>query len=75
LAQEKEMSANKSTQSAEVASPCINICKINERSGLCDGCWRTLDEIIVWSKASNNDKTHILQKVEQRKHDQFNDLT
>ena len=28
-----------------VPSPCINVCKMNERSGLCEGCLRTLDEI------------------------------
>ena len=31
-----------------VASPCINVCVIDQTSGLCAGCYRTLDEIAAW---------------------------
>ena len=31
-----------------VASPCINVCRMDARSGLCDGCYRTIDEIAAW---------------------------
>jgi predicted Fe-S protein YdhL (DUF1289 family) len=62
------MIVNKSATLPDVASPCINICKMNERSGLCEGCWRTLDEIIVWGKSDNANKRAILQQIELRKH-------
>jgi predicted Fe-S protein YdhL (DUF1289 family) len=29
----------------EVASPCINVCKMNPDTTLYEGCYRTLDEI------------------------------
>lgn len=32
-----------------VPSPCINICRMDEATGLCEGCLRTLDEIAGWS--------------------------
>jgi predicted Fe-S protein YdhL (DUF1289 family) len=32
-----------------VASPCINVCRMDDATGLCAGCWRTLDEIAAWS--------------------------
>jgi predicted Fe-S protein YdhL (DUF1289 family) len=32
-----------------VPSPCISVCVIDERTGLCTGCQRTLDEIAAWS--------------------------
>jgi len=32
---------------AAIASPCIDICKI-DAAGLCTGCARTLDEIARW---------------------------
>jgi uncharacterized protein len=32
-----------------VASPCRNLCRLDEASGLCVGCARTLDEIVSWS--------------------------
>ena len=35
-----------------VASPCVNICVIDERAELCTGCARTLDEIALWATAS-----------------------
>ena len=32
-----------------VASPCTSVCKIDDATGLCAGCLRTLDEIAAWS--------------------------
>lgn len=34
---------------APVASPCSRVCRIDEGSGLCIGCGRTLDEIARWT--------------------------
>ena len=34
---------------AEVPSPCISVCEIVPGTGLCAGCFRTLDEIAAWS--------------------------
>jgi uncharacterized protein len=31
-----------------VASPCTGVCRIDPRTGWCDGCLRTLDEIAAW---------------------------
>lgn len=32
-----------------VPSPCISVCTMDDASGLCVGCFRTLDEIAAWS--------------------------
>ena len=32
-----------------VASPCISVCRMDEATGWCVGCLRTLDEIAAWS--------------------------
>lgn len=50
-----------------VPSPCINICRMNEQNGLCEGCLRTLDEIAVWSQASDPQKLAILAQVARRR--------
>lgn len=50
-----------------VASPCINVCRMDEQTGLCAGCLRTLDEIASWGQASNARRLEILQHVEQRR--------
>jgi predicted Fe-S protein YdhL (DUF1289 family) len=33
---------------APVPSPCISICRMDAASGLCEGCFRTIDEIVAW---------------------------
>jgi predicted Fe-S protein YdhL (DUF1289 family) len=40
---------NNSGISPGVASPCINVCRMDEATGWCEGCHRTLDEIAFWS--------------------------
>lgn len=52
---------------AEVASPCIKLCKIDQATGLCSGCLRSLAEISVWSRASNSVKLEILHELAQRR--------
>lgn len=39
-----------------VPSPCVSVCRMNSASGLCEGCWRTLDEIAAWSKMDDDAK-------------------
>lgn len=53
-----------------VESPCINICKMDGRTGLCLGCYRTLDEIAGWSAADDETRLEILAEVEKRRREQ-----
>jgi predicted Fe-S protein YdhL (DUF1289 family) len=50
-----------------VDSPCINICKIVERTGVCRGCGRTLEEIKAWRDASDDEKRTILARLPARR--------
>ena len=52
----------------EVASPCISVCRMGASSGLCEGCFRTGDEIACWSSASQNGKRALWKLIEQRMH-------
>jgi uncharacterized protein len=36
----------------EVDSPCVKLCVIHPEERLCVGCYRTMDEIAVWSQLS-----------------------
>ncbi|WP_127105168.1 DUF1289 domain-containing protein [Pararhodobacter zhoushanensis] len=36
----------------ELDSPCVKLCVIHPRVGICAGCYRTLDEIAEWSTMS-----------------------
>jgi predicted Fe-S protein YdhL (DUF1289 family) len=49
-----------------VPTPCINVCKMDPQTGLCEGCYRTIDEIIQWSTASNDTKRAIWQEIRRR---------
>jgi hypothetical protein len=49
-----------------VPSPCINVCRMSPTSGLCEGCWRTLDELRQWARSSDADKLAIWAQVERR---------
>jgi predicted Fe-S protein YdhL (DUF1289 family) len=35
-----------------IESPCINICEIDDITGLCAGCARTIDEIAGWTSGT-----------------------
>ncbi|MHA7773088.1 DUF1289 domain-containing protein [Roseibium sp. M-1] len=48
-------------------SPCINICQIDQESGLCTGCLRTLDEIACWSSYTEQKRNEILASLSQRR--------
>ncbi len=48
-------------------SPCINVCAVDTANGLCQGCFRSLDEISGWSRASNDERLNILDAVARRR--------
>ena len=50
---------------AGVASPCVNICRME--GDHCAGCWRSLEEIAAWSRASDEHKRLILAAVASRR--------
>jgi predicted Fe-S protein YdhL (DUF1289 family) len=50
-----------------VASPCINVCKMNEVTGVCEGCQRSIDEIASWSAYSDREKRAVLERLPARK--------
>jgi uncharacterized protein len=51
----------------EIASPCINVCRMNPDTALCEGCLRTLDEIAAWSAMSSEEKRAVLAKLPARR--------
>jgi uncharacterized protein len=50
-----------------ILSPCNAVCKMDENSGLCLGCWRTIDEIVAWGSRSDDEKKKILALIKLRK--------
>ncbi|TXC66892.1 DUF1289 domain-containing protein [Piscinibacter aquaticus] len=53
--------------SSAVPSPCISVCKMDARSGWCEGCLRTIDEIAGWSTMDDGAKRRVWQLLPQRR--------
>lgn len=50
-----------------VPSPCIGVCRMDARSGWCEGCLRTLDEIAAWSTMGDDDKRAVWEQLRRRR--------
>ena len=50
-----------------VASPCIGICRMDEASGYCIGCARTLDEIASWSSTGDGARRAVWKLLPARR--------
>ena len=53
-------------QQTPVPSPCINVCKMSPVTGLCEGCLRTIDEIVAWSRADDAYKRAVWAEIRRR---------
>ncbi|WP_156254575.1 DUF1289 domain-containing protein [Sandarakinorhabdus oryzae] len=50
-----------------VASPCTNVCQLDQRTGWCIGCRRTMDEISRWPHANDDERRAILARLPERR--------
>ena len=50
-----------------ILSPCVLVCVMNPKSGLCLGCYRTLEEIERWRIYSDDEREAILADLRVRK--------
>ena len=55
------------TDSVSVASPCNSVCIIDPVSGLCGGCFRTLQEIAGWIDFSAAEKRSVIAALDARR--------
>ena len=51
----------------EIPSPCIGVCRLDQASGLCAGCMRTMSEIAAWPGASEQERRAIVQRLRERR--------
>ena len=50
-----------------VASPCVDVCRMDEATGFCAGCLRTLDEIACWSGYTREEKLAVRARLQERR--------
>jgi predicted Fe-S protein YdhL (DUF1289 family) len=48
-------------------SPCISVCQIDDATGLCLGCRRTIDEIRDWIIMPREEREKLLEALAQRR--------
>ena len=54
------------TATRDVPSPCISICRMDASSGLCLGCFRTIDEIMVWGRQGDPERRAVWRQIVRR---------
>ena len=47
-------------------SPCVSVYRMSPERGLCEGCWRDLDELRAWGQASDGVKREVWQRIQTR---------
>jgi uncharacterized protein len=48
----------------DVPSPCISLCKMDDETKQCKGCYRTVDEIAAWSRLDDAQRLVIWERIE-----------
>lgn len=49
-----------------IESPCVKVCTLDARSGLCLGCGRTIDEIARWTAMSATERARVTRELSAR---------
>jgi predicted Fe-S protein YdhL (DUF1289 family) len=49
-----------------IESPCVNICTLDARSGICLGCGRTIDEIARWTAMTTAERARVIRELSTR---------
>ena len=55
----------------DIQSPCIGVCSMDDSTGLCQGCYRTMDEIQGWWDLDNTQKQVVINLASQREEQAF----
>lgn len=50
----------------EISSPCTSVCRMHAVTGLCEGCFRTGDEIAAWGNAPDDARLATWTRIESR---------
>ena len=50
-----------------IDSPCVNVCHMSPRLGVCTGCCRTLVEISRWSELGEAERARVMAALPGRR--------
>ena len=49
-----------------IQTPCIKICELDFKTGLCTGCGRTRDEVARWTEMTDRERAEIMAGLAER---------
>jgi predicted Fe-S protein YdhL (DUF1289 family) len=52
---------------APIATPCVKVCIVDGESGLCLGCYRTLEEVAAWGRLDADCRARIMAELPARR--------
>ncbi len=50
-----------------IKTPCVKVCFVDPAEGLCVGCFRTMEELGLWTRYSDDERDGILQDLPRRR--------
>lgn len=67
LARERRRAERRQMLAGGPPSPCVAVCRLDEGTGLCLGCHRTIDEIREWPILAPDERNRVLESIEERR--------
>jgi len=49
-----------------IKTPCVQVCFVDPREGLCVGCFRTMEELGRWTKYDDEKRDQIIASLPKR---------
>ena len=54
-------------EEATIESPCVRECRVDQVTGFCVGCLRTLREISYWERFTSAEQRRVMALIETRR--------
>jgi uncharacterized protein len=67
LARERRRAERQRLLAGGPPSPCVSICRLDDRTGLCVGCFRNIDEIRDWMIMPPDERQAVLRQIDERR--------
>jgi predicted Fe-S protein YdhL (DUF1289 family) len=53
--------------SRPILTPCVKVCFMDDESGLCLGCFRTLQEVAAWARLGEAERAAVMAELPSRR--------
>ena len=67
LARERRRAERQRLLASGPPSPCVSICRLDDATGLCVGCFRNIDEIRDWMIMLPAERREVLRRIDERR--------